>query len=334
MAETEQKKRVLSGIQPSGTFTLGNYVGAVRHWGPLQDEYDCFYSVVNMHAITVRQEAAALRKATYEAAALLLASGINPQKSIIFLQSQVPQHAELSWVLSCYTMFGELSRMTQFKEKSQKHEDNVNSGLFTYPVLMASDILLYGTHYVPVGVDQKQHVELARNIAQRFNGAHSETFVVPEPLIQKRGAKVMSLAEPTAKMSKSDSNVNAFVSMTDTADVIMRKFKKAVTDSEGIVRRSPEKPGVSNLITIYGIMTGKSDEEIEAEFTNRGYGDFKTAVGESVVDTFVPIQKECARILQDKAELERILADGAKRAAYVASKMLGKVYKKVGFVQF
>lgn len=334
MADNTNRERVFSGIQPSGTFTLGNYVGAVRHWGPLQDKYDCVYSVVNMHAITVRQQPAQLRKATYEAAALLLASGIDPQKSVIFVQSQVPQHAEFAWVLACNTMFGELSRMTQFKEKSRKHEENVNAGLFTYPILMASDILLYGTHWVPVGGDQKQHVELTRDIAQRFNGAYSDTLVVPQPLIQKQGARVMSLQDPTAKMSKSDENVNAYVSMTDEPDVILRKFKKAVTDSEGTVRRAPDKPGVSNLMTIYGIMTGQDDAAIERAFDGKGYGDFKAAVGQSVVDVFAPIQQEYRRILDDKGELERILADGAARAAHMAAKTLSKVYRKVGFVQF
>lgn len=333
-ATTENKKRVFSGIQPSGTFTLGNYVGAVRHWGPLQEQYECIYCVVNMHAITVRQNPADLRRQTYEAAALLLASGLDPQKSIVFVQSQVPQHAELAWVLDCNTMYGELSRMTQFKDKSQKHTENINGGLFSYPVLMAADILLYGAHEVPVGIDQKQHVELARNIAVRFNGAYSDTFVVPEPLISRVGAKVMSLQEPTAKMSKSDDNVNSFISMTDPPDAIRRKFRRAVTDSEAAVYRSDEKPGVSNLMTIYGIMTGKADADIEREFAGRGYGDFKDAVAESVVGVFSPIQDEYNRILADKAGLERILADGAQRAGAIARRTLAKVYKKVGFVQF
>ncbi len=330
----EAKKRVFSGIQPSGTFTIGNYVGAVRRWAPLQEEYDCLYCVVNMHAITVRQEPAALRRQTMEAAALLLATGIDPERSIVFVQSQVPQHAELTWVLCCNTMYGELSRMTQFKDKSKKHEENVNGGLFTYPVLMAADILLYNAHAVPVGIDQKQHVELARNIAQRFNGAYSDTFVVPEPLISERGAKVMSLQDPTAKMSKSDDNENSYVSMTDPPDAILRKFKRAVTDSEARVYRSDEKPGVSNLMTIYAIMTGKTDAEIEKEFDGRGYGDFKEAVGQSVVDTFTPIQAEYKRILDDKAQLERTLAQGAEKAQAIARRTLAKVYKKVGFVQF
>lgn len=334
MAQDTGKKRVFSGIQPSGGFTLGNYVGAVRHWGPLQDEYDCLYSVVNMHAITVRQTPADLRRATYEAAAMLLASGIDPEKSIIFVQSHVPQHAELAWVLACNTMYGELSRMTQFKDKSRKNADNINSGLFTYPILMAADILLYNAHCVPVGQDQKQHVELCRNVAQRFNSAYSETFIVPEPLIHKQGAKILSLQEPTAKMSKSDPNENAFISMTDAPDVIMRKFKRAVTDSEGTVRRAEDKPGVSNLMTIYSVMTGKTDAEIEKEFEGKGYGDFKAAVGQSVIDVFEPIQENYRRILDDKAQLEKVLAEGAEKAQRLAQRTLAKVYKKVGFVQF
>ncbi len=331
--ETEKKQRVFSGIQPSGTFTLGNYVGAVRHWAPLQEKYDCLYSVVDMHAITVRQTPAELRRKTLEAAAMLLASGLDPQKSIVFVQSCVPQHAELAWVLNCNTMYGELSRMTQFKDKSQKHAENVNAGLFDYPVLMAADILLYNAAFVPVGVDQKQHVELARNIAVRFNGAYSETFAVPEPLIASEGAKVMSLQTPTAKMSKSEENVNSYISMTDDADTIVRKLKRAVTDSEAAVYRSEEKPGVSNLMSIYGIMSGKTDEEIVREFDGRGYGDFKLAVAESIIDVFAPIQSEYQRILNDKTYLESTLSEGAQKAQNLARRTLQKVYKKVGFVQ-
>jgi tryptophanyl-tRNA synthetase len=333
MAETA-RKRVFSGIQPSGIFTLGNYVGAIRHWGPLQEQYDCVYCVVDMHAITVRQEPAALRQHTYEAAAMLLASGLDAEKSIVFVQSHVPQHAELTWVLNCNTMYGELSRMTQFKDKSKKHTENVNAGLFTYPVLMASDILLYNADGVPVGEDQKQHVELARNIAQRFNNAYSDTFVVPEPYIQKVGGRVMSLQDPTCNMSTSVDNINSYVAMTDDADTILRKFKRAVTDSEARVYRSTEKPGVSNLMSIYGIMTGKADADIEKEFEGRGYGEFKEAVAQSVIDKLAPIQAEYSRILADKAELQKTLARGAQRASAIARKTLGKVYKKVGFTQF
>lgn len=334
MDNNQVKKRVFSGIQPSGTFTIGNYAGAVRNWAVMQDEFESLYSVVNMHAITVKQSPADLRRCTFEAAALLLASGISSSKSIIFVQSQVPQHAELAWVLACNTMFGELSRMTQFKDKSKKYEDNINSGLFTYPVLMAADILLYNTDYVPVGADQKQHVELARNIATRFNNAYSETFVMPEPYIPKLGGRIMSLQDPTSKMSKSDSNANSFVSLTDEPDVIRRKLKKAVTDSEGVVYRNHEKPGVSNLMNIYTVMTDKTDDEIVKEFEGKGYGDFKEAVAESIVAKLSPMQQEYNQILADKAQLESILKEGAEKASELANKCLRKVYKKVGFVQF
>ena len=329
------KKRVFSGIQPTGSFTLGNYIGAVRNWPLLQDEYDCIYCVVDQHALTVRQVPAELRKRSYEAAAMLLASGIDPQKSLVFIQSHVPQHSQLAWVLSCNAQFGELGRMTQFKDKSSKHADNINTGLFTYPVLMAADIMLYNSHYVPVGGDQKQHVELARDIAQRFNGAYSDTFVLPEPLIPKVGARVMSLQEPTKKMSKSDANEKSFVLMTDSADVIMKKFKSAVTDSDGFVKYDVEnKPGISNLMSIYSVMTGKGFEEIEKEFDGQGYGTFKTAVAQSVIDTLKPVQDEYNRILADKTYLEGVLKDGAEKARYQANKVLNKVYRKVGFAQF
>ena len=329
------KKRVFSGIQPTGAFTLGNYIGAVRNWPLLQDEYDCIYCVVDQHALTVRQIPAELRKRSYEAAAMLLASGIDPQKSLMFIQSHVPQHSQLAWVLSCNAQYGELGRMTQFKDKSSKHADNINTGLFTYPVLMAADIMLYNAHYVPVGGDQKQHVELARDIAQRFNNNYSETFVLPEPMIPKVGARVMSLQEPTKKMSKSDANEKSFVLMTDSADVIMKKFKSAVTDSDGIVRYDVEnKPGISNLMGIYSVMTGKGFEEIEKEFEGQGYGTFKTAVAESVIDTLRPVQDEYNRILADKPYLEGVLREGAEKARYQANKLLNKVYRKVGFAQF
>ncbi|MBQ5782703.1 MAG: tryptophan--tRNA ligase [Oscillospiraceae bacterium] len=329
------KKRVFSGIQPTASFTLGNYLGAVRNWPLLQDEYDCIYCVVDQHAITIRQTPAELRRKSMESAAMLLASGIDPAKSLLFIQSHVPQHAQLSWVLNCNAQFGELTRMTQFKDKSSKHADNINAGLFTYPVLMAADILLYGTHYVPVGADQKQHVELARDIAQRFNSNYSETFVLPEPMIPKTGARVMSLQEPTKKMSKSDENGKSTVFMTDTADVIVKKFKSAVTDSDGVVRYDVEnKPGISNLMGIYSVLTGKSYEEIEKEFDGQGYGSFKTAVAESVVDSLRPVQDEYNRILADKAYLEGVLKDGAEKARWQANKLVNKVYRKVGFAQF
>ena len=329
------KKRVFSGIQPTGAFTLGNYIGAVRNWPLLQDEYDCIYCVVDQHALTIRQVPAELRKRSYEAAAMLLASGIDPQKSLVFIQSHVPQHSQLAWVLSCNAQYGELGRMTQFKDKSSKHADNINTGLFTYPVLMAADIMLYNAHYVPVGGDQKQHVELARDIAQRFNNNYSETFVLPEPMIPKVGARVMSLQEPTKKMSKSDANEKSFVLMTDSADVIMKKFKSAVTDSDGVVRYDTEnKPGISNLMGIYSVMTGKGFEEIEKEFEGQGYGTFKTAVAESVIDTLKPVQDEYNRILGDKPYLEGVLREGAEKARYQANRQLSKVYRKVGFAQF
>lgn len=329
----ERKKRVFSGIQPTGTFTLGNYVGAVRNWPKLQDEYACIYSVVDEHAITVRQVPADLRRQTRETAALLLACGIDPQKSILFVQSHVPAHAQLSWVLSCFCPFGDLTRMHQFKEKSQKHPEDINGGLLTYPILMAADILLYQTDLVPIGIDQKQHLELARNIAQRFNGVYSPTFTMPDGYIPQVGAKVMSLQEPEKKMSKSDTNENAVVRMLDAPDAILRKFKRAVTDSEGTVRAGEDKPGVTNLMSIYSAMTGRPFDDIEREFAGKGYGVFKEAVAQSVIDTFRPIQQEYRRILDDKAYLDGILADGAARAQHLAGRMLSKVYKKVGFVQ-
>lgn len=330
----ERKKRVFSGIQPTGTFTLGNYIGAVRNWPLLQDEHECIYCVVDQHALTVRQDPAALRQRTYEAAALLLAAGIDPKKSMVFVQSHAPQHAMLAWILACNTQFGELGRMTQFKDKSEKHADNINAGLFTYPVLMAADILVYNADLVPVGADQKQHVEIARNIAQRFNQAYSDTFVLPEPHIPTVGARIMSLQEPEKKMSKSDENSKSYILLTDTADVIMKKFKSAVTDSEGVVRHSKDKPGVSNLMGIYNVMTGKSFDEIEKEFEGKGYGAFKEAVAQSVIDTLSPLQSEYQRILADKDYLESVLKDGAERAQKAANKMIDKVYRKVGFAQF
>lgn len=331
--EISAKKRILSGIQPTGTFTLGNYIGAVRNWGLLQQEYECIYMIANMHAITVRQTPADLRRQTREAAALLLACGIDPQKSIVFVQSHVLAHAELSWVLSCNTQFGELSRMTQFKDKSARHADNVNAGLFTYPVLMAADILVYNADLVPVGADQKQHLELARNIATRFNNAYSDTFTVPEPYIPKTGARIMSLQEPDKKMSKSDTNANSFILMLDDPDTIRRKFKRAVTDSEGTVYASEEKAGVTNLMSIYSVFTGKNFDEIQKEFEGKGYGEFKDAVAQSVIDVFSPIQDEYRRILADKNYLDEVLKAGAERAARIANKTCAKVYKKVGFLQ-
>ena len=332
--QAPRRKRILSGIQPTGTFTLGNYIGAVRNWAKLQDEFDCLYMVADLHALTVRQVPAELRRHTREAAAMLLAAGIDPKQSLLFVQSHVPAHTQLNWIFCCNSQFGELSRMTQFKDKSAKHPDNVNGGLFTYPALMAADILIYNADLVPVGQDQTQHLELARNIAQRFNNAYSPTFTLPEGYVTKEGAKIMSLAEPTRKMSKSDTNQNSFVLMTDDKDAILRKFKRAVTDSEGVVRYAPaEKPGVSNLMCIYNVFTGKEMAEIEREFEGKGYGDFKQAVGETVADALAPIQGEYKRILADTAYVDGILTEGAAGASRLADRMIQKVYKKVGLLQ-
>ena len=331
--QMERKKRILSGIQPTGTFTLGNYIGAVRNWGSLQEDFECLYMVADLHSLTVRQEPAALRRRTREAAAMLLAAGIDPKVSLVFVQSHVPAHTQLSWVLSCNAQFGELSRMTQFKDKSAKHADNVNAGLFTYPALMAADILVYNADLVPVGVDQKQHLELTRNIAQRFNNLYSPTFNLPEPYIGKTGAKIMSLQEPDKKMSKSDTNANSFILMTDDADTILRKFKRAVTDSDGVVRAGDDKPGVTNLMSIYSSLTGKTFADIEKEFDGQGYGVFKEAVAGSVIDALSPIQAEYARILADREYLDGVLKEGAAAASRIADRMVAKVYKKVGLVQ-
>ena len=330
----EDKKLIFSGIQPTGTFTLGNYIGAIRNWGPLQEEYNCIYSIVDLHAITVKQDPVKLRQNTLQAYALLLACGIDPEKSIAFIQSHAKTHAELSWVLSCSTQFGELSRMTQFKDKSQKHADDVNAGLFTYPVLMAADILAYNADLVPIGADQKQHLELARNIAQRFNNKYGEFFTVPEPYIPKVGARVMSLQEPTKKMSKSDENVNATILILDDKDTIIRKFKRAVTDSDSQVRYADGKDGINNLMTIYSAVTGKTYEEIEKEFDGQGYGDFKLAVGEAVADNLQPVRDNFARLMQDKEYLKKCYTEGAQKALSISQKVVSKVYRKVGFVDF
>ena len=328
----DQKKVIFSGAQPSGKLSIGNYIGAIKNWVDLQSQYDCYYCVVDMHAITVRQDPAELRRRTLETLAVYMACGIDPEQVTLFVQSHVPAHAELSWVLGCYTMFGELSRMTQFKEKSRKYEDNINAGLFTYPVLMAADILLYNADLVPVGVDQTQHLELARNIAQRFNQVYTPTFVVPEGYVTKTGAKIMSLQDPEKKMSKSDPNPNANVNILDTRDDIIRKFKRAVTDSEMSVRYDPERPGIANLMSIYSVFTGKTFDEIEREFEGRGYGDFKLAVGEACADTLEPIQNRFSDLMADKEYLETVMKNGAEKAARTAYKTLSKVYKKVGFL--
>ena len=326
-----RKKRIFSGIQPSGELTLGSYMGAIKNWVALQDEYECVYCIVDLHAITVRQNPADLRRRAMEQLAQYIACGLDPEKNVMFIQSHVPQHAELGWILGCYTQFGELSRMTQFKDKSSKHKDNITAGLFTYPVLMAADILLYQADLVPVGADQKQHVELCRDIAQRFNGIYSPTFTLPEPFIPKMGARIMSLANPENKMSKSDPD--GCIYLMDKPEDIMRKFKRAVTDSEMAVKFDKEnKPGISNLLTIYCTATGKSMEEAEAEFAGQGYGVFKPAVGEAVVELQRPIREEAQRLLADKAYLESVYRDGAEKAQYMARKTLAKVQKKIGFI--
>lgn len=328
-----EKKRIYSAVQPSGMLTLGNYLGAIRNFPLLQEEYDCLYCVANMHTLTVRQDPELLRERIYALLALYLACGLDPEKNILYLQSQVPAHAELSWVLGCFTYMGELSRMTQFKDKSSRHADNINAGLFTYPVLMAADILLYQTDFVPIGRDQKQHLELARDIAIRFNKLYGDTFKVPEPLISKQGAKIMSLQEPNKKMSKSDDNVNNFVLITEDPDKIMKKFKKAVTDSDGEIRYDEEnKPGVSNLINIYGALKGLSTEEVEKAFAGLRYGDFKMAVGEACVETLNPIRARYEELMADKGYLDGIFKQNALRAGAYAEKTLKDVYEKVGFV--
>ena len=333
MEENVQRKRILSGIQPSGDLTLGSYLGAIRNWAALADEYDCYYMMADMHTITVRQVPAELRRHTITQLAAYIACGLDPEKNTLFVQSHVHQHAELAWVLSCYTMFGELSRMTQFKDKSAKNADNINAGLFTYPALMAADILLYQADLVPVGGDQKQHVEICRDIATRFNGIYGDTFKLPDPYIPKVGARIMSLTTPTSKMSKSDKDPNGCVYMLEKPEDILRKFKKAVTDSDACVRFDPaEKPGVSNLMQIYSVATGRDFDAIEREFAGQGYGNFTQAVGESVVELLRPIREETDRLLADKAYLESVYRAGAERASYVANKTLFKVYKKIGFL--
>ncbi|MDD5953055.1 MAG: tryptophan--tRNA ligase [Oscillospiraceae bacterium] len=327
-----QKKRIFSAIQPSGTITLGNYLGALQNWIKLQDDYECIFALADLHTITVRQDPATFRKNTIEAYALLLACGIDPEKSPFFIQSQVHTHAELAWILNCYTQFGELSRMTQFKDKSQKHADNINVGLFAYPSLMAADILLYQADMVPVGADQKQHLELARNIAERFNNAYSPTFTVPDPYIAQSGARIMSLQDPTRKMSKSDENPNGWIAMLDKPDDIMKKFKRAVTDSEGGVYVAEGKDGINNLIGIYCCVTGKTAEQVADEFQGKGYGEFKTAVGEAVIETLRPIQERFDDLMKNKDYLTKCYTESAQKALYLSTKTLRKVMKKIGFL--
>ncbi len=327
-------KRLYSAVQPTNALTIGNYIGAIRNMVALQDEYDCTYAIANMHAITVRQQPAQLRANTLSVLALYLACGIDPAKCTLYVQSHVPCHAELAWVLNTFTYVGEMERMTQFKDKSAKHADNINMGLMDYPVLMAADILLYNADVVPVGIDQRQHLEICRDIAVRFNNIYSPTFVVPEGVYPKVGAKISDLLDPSKKMSKSSENAAGTVFMNDDRDAIIRKFRRAVTDSEGVVRYDPEaKPGISNLLSIYTAFTGRSIARAEAEFAGKGYGDFKSAVAETVADCLAPVQAEQARLLSDKQYLNSVLEEGARRAYKVASATLAKVYRKIGFYQ-
>lgn len=330
----EERKILYSAIQPTNNLTIGNYIGPIRNWISLQNDYNCFFAVANMHAITVRQVPAELRQKTLEVIALYIACGVDPEKCVMYVQSHVPAHAELCWVLNTFTYVGEMERMTQFKDKSLRHAENINMGLMDYPVLMAADILLYQTDVVPVGLDQRQHVEIARDIAQRFNNAFSPTFKVPEALYAKIGAKINDLQDPSKKMSKSAENPNGSIFLSDDRDTVIRKFKRAVTDSGSEIKYDPEtKAGISNLLSIYSAFTGKTVAEAEADFAGKGYGDFKLAVGETVADKLSPIQKEQARLLADKAYLEGVLRSGAERAARAANKTLSKVYKKIGFYQ-
>ena len=331
-AAASRRRIILSGIQPTGTFTLGNYLGAVKNWRQLQEEYDCYYFVADLHALTVYHDPAARRKASREAFALLLACGLDPTKSLVFIQSHVPAHAQMAWMLSCLSPFGDLSRMTQFKDKSAKHPEDINAGLFTYPALMAGDILLYQADYVPVGADQTQHLEFTRNIAARFNHIYGETFRLPEGYFPKTGARVMSLAEPTAKMSKSDENAKATIFILDDEKTILKKFKSAVTDSEALVAFREGKDGINNLMTIYSAVTGKSMEAIADEFSGKGYGDFKTAVGTVVAEELREIRENYARLLMDAAYLDAAIMDGTERASQIAEKTLRKTMRKMGLV--
>ena len=327
-----KKQRILSGIQPTGTPTLGNYIGAMRNWKLLEDEYDCLYMVADLHTITVRQEPAKFRQNAMQMLGLLLASGLDPKKSVLFFQSHVHQHAELAWLLNCYTYMGEMSRMTQFKDKSAKHADNINCGLFTYPVLMAGDILLYQANLVPVGKDQTQHLEICRDIAQRVNGLYGNVFTIPEGYYSKVGARVQSLQEPTRKMSKSDAE-DSFISVLDTPDVIRRKYRRAVTDSLACIRFDPEnQPGVSNLLSIICALTGEDMEKLVASFEGKGYGDLKAAVTDVTIETLAPIQAEFARVMKDKKYMEEVYREGAQRAGLIAERTLQKLMKKIGYV--
>jgi tryptophanyl-tRNA synthetase len=328
----EKKKVIFSGIQPSGNLTLGNYIGAIKNWIKLQDEYDCYFCVVDLHAITVRQEPKDLRQRTLEVLAIYIASGINPEKNTLFIQSHVPAHSEAAWLLNCYTYMGELGRMTQFKDKSQRYGESISAGLFTYPILMASDILLYNTDLVPVGKDQQQHLELARDIAERFNNIYSPTFIVPDAYIADKGAKIMDLQEPTKKMSKSSDNPNSYILIMDPPEVIRKKINRAVTDSIGVVKYSEEQPGVRNLMDILGALTGMTTSEIEAKYEGQGYAQFKADVAEAIVAELSPIQEKVKNLLADKSYLESVYKAGAEKANYISMKTLRKMQKKIGFI--
>ena len=330
--KVQRKKRGLSLIQPTSVPTLGNYLGAMRGWVDFQEDFDTIFGIADLHSITVRQDPKRLREQTVQLYALLMSVGLDPDKGILFVQSHVPQHSQLGWLLNCYTQFGELSRMTQFKDKSKQHSDNVNAGLFTYPCLMAADILLYQADIVPVGADQKQHLEIARDIAERFNGVYGNVFTVPEPYIPKAGARVMSLADPTRKMSKSDPNPKGTVYLTDEPSVIMKKFKSAVTDSEMSVHYADGKDGINNLMTIYSAVSGKDYQAIEDEFAGKGYGDFKKAVGEAVVAELEPVQKKYKKLMDDKAYLQECWTKGGEIAQRLSQRTLDKAMKKIGFL--
>ncbi|HIU83066.1 MAG TPA: tryptophan--tRNA ligase [Candidatus Faecicola pullistercoris] len=327
-------KTVYSALKPTGDLQLGNYIGALNNMVKLQEDYNCIYTVADMHSITVDCVPADLRKRTYDFMALFLAIGLDPEKSILFVQSHVPQHAELAWVLNCFTQYGEARRMTQFKEKSHKNPENVNLGLFAYPTLMAADILLYNADYVPIGKDQKQHLELARTVAERFNNRFSPTFTVPDGIFNKVGAKIQNLLDPTAKMGKTDDNANGVVFLLDDADTVMRKFRRAVTDSDNRIIVAPDKPGISNLITIYSVFSGISVAETEKKFEGVSYAEFKTQVGEAVVNRLAPVRQKYNELIADKAYLNKVMKEGAEKASYIASKTLSKVYRKVGFAQY
>jgi len=333
MEEQQKRKIIFSGVQPTGCITLGNYIGALKNWVELQKDYKCCFSVVDLHSITVRQDPKELRKRCIEFLVQYIACGIDPHENLIFFQSHVHTHAELAWVLNCYTYMGELSRMTQYKDKAAKHADNINAGLFTYPVLMAADILLYQTDLVPVGEDQRQHLELARDIAVRFNNIYGQTFKVPEAYIPKVGARIMSLQDPAKKMSKSDENPNAYISILDGPDVIMRKVKRAVTDSDNQIKYQEEgKDGIRNLISIYSSVTGETVEQIEERFAGSGYGDFKKAVAEAIIEHLRPIQERYNDLMKNKDYIEQVYKSGAERALSISGRTLKKVYKKIGFI--